>query len=245
MSKESGAESSQVAHVRDPSSVASPRRKSSRREKSQRSQKPTTFNHPILDDTSMNTAEILVLVTIAVGSVIIYLAIFPPEEEKEQLSTSIFNRPEEPIPEPSVTKDGKKYSTVWPNVPEKHRKCEDGGRHSGSLEVVTWETPEQGLGWGATEADESPSLKAEFEEEMKCNFEKFYEAWPMGFRWTCCGNPGDYKWGCDHHFYPGCRCDNCRFGYRLPAGFLDERNKSPHAKGLSLGQGNVHGQQIN
>jgi hypothetical protein len=67
-----------------------------------------------------------------------------------------------------VTKDGKKYSTVWSNVPENHRKCDDGGRHSGSLEIVTWETPvdeyhKEQMGWGCTLLEESAGLKKEFE----------------------------------------------------------------------------------
>jgi hypothetical protein len=34
----------------------------------------------------------------------------------------------------------KNYSTIWPNVPELIRKCEDGGCHTGNLEIVTWST---------------------------------------------------------------------------------------------------------
>jgi len=127
----------------------------------------------------MNTSEVLVLVTVAVGSVIIYLAVYPPEEEKgmcpwnckgiisdnylEQLSTSIFNRPAAPMPDPQFTKDGKQYQTVWPDVPEEHRMCEDGGRHSGSLELVTWDTPAEGLGWGCIVPEEAADHKKEFE----------------------------------------------------------------------------------
>jgi hypothetical protein len=67
------------------------------------------------------------------------------------------------MPDLSTTKDGKQYSTVWPNVPEKQRKCEDGGRHSGSLEIVTWETPEQDMGWACEPLDEAAALKTKFE----------------------------------------------------------------------------------
>ncbi len=28
-------------------------------------------------------------------------------------------------------------------------------------------------------------------------------------------------------------------GFKLPRGFVENRNKSPHAKGLTLGEGNV------
>jgi hypothetical protein len=78
---------------------------------------------------------------------------------------------------------------------------------------------------------------------MKGNFSKFYDYWPQGFRWTCCGLPGDYQWGCDHHF-PGCRCDKCKCGYKLPEGFVEKRDKSAHARSLKLGEGNVNGKSM-
>ena len=60
------------------------------------------------------------------------------------------------------------YNAIWHNVPEKIRKYEDGGRHSGKLELVTWETLGDGedmgpLGWGATLAEESDELREQFE----------------------------------------------------------------------------------
>ncbi|KAF8864875.1 hypothetical protein BDZ45DRAFT_496086 [Acephala macrosclerotiorum] len=143
------------------------------------------------------------------------------------------------------------HLTVWRNVPEKHRKCEDGGRHSGNLEVVTWDTPDHAdvallgpLGWGATIQEESEEMKQKFEVEFNGDFEKLYDYWPRAFRWTCCGLDGGYKYGCDSHVPGQCRCDNCRYGFKLPTGFIEERNKSAHAKGLTLGEGNVNGKDF-
>ena len=110
-----------------------------------------------------------------------------------------------------------------------------GGRHADELEIVTWNTPAgdelgEDLGWGACIIEEIQDLKNRFEvssymqitqhwkpidflflqNEVNFDFATFHEYWPQGFRWTCCGLPGDYKWDCGHHF-DGCRCDSCRY----------------------------------
>lgn len=43
------------------------------------------------------------------------------------------------------------------------RRCEDGALHEGKLELVTWDTPSEGLGWGACPKSESGDLKRQFE----------------------------------------------------------------------------------
>ncbi|KUJ23195.1 uncharacterized protein LY89DRAFT_679990 [Mollisia scopiformis] len=137
--------------------------------------------------------------------------------------------------------------TIWQNIPFKIRKCQDGGEHRGNLEIVTWDSVSElgePMGWGACLKEESEDLKQKFEVEMKGDFKNFYDYWPQGYRWTCCGLPGGYEWGCDSHFPGECKCDNCRYGYKLPKGFLEERNKSAHAKGLTLGEGNINGKEF-
>jgi hypothetical protein len=65
--------------------------------------------------------------------------------------------------------------------------CRDGNSHEGRLELITWDCPEEGKGWGAYFADESESLKRKFEIEFESDEEKLFDYWPRGFRWTCCG----------------------------------------------------------
>lgn len=70
-------------------------------------------------------------------------------------------------PEPAA-KPQKTYPTIWHDVPENIRRCDDGGRHDGALEIVTWDTPNDGtglspLGWGACVLGESEQLKDKFE----------------------------------------------------------------------------------
>lgn len=65
------------------------------------------------------------------------------------------------------------------------KKCRDGGKHDGKLELVTWSgTDEDGdkIGWGACLAEESDDLKKKFETEYNSNEEAFYKYWPQGFR---------------------------------------------------------------
>jgi hypothetical protein len=54
---------------------------------------------------------------------------------------------------------------------DKHRLCRDGNSHEGRLELITWDCPEEGKGWGAYFADESESLKRKFEIEFESNEE--------------------------------------------------------------------------
>ena len=86
---------------------------------------------------------------------------------------------------------------------EKYQKCADGGRHDGRLELITWDgVDEDGtkLGWGAVLIEEAEEHKKSFITEYESDEEKFFEYWPQGFRWTCCGMVGDAgEQGCDHH----------------------------------------------
>lgn len=103
---------------------------------------------------------------------------------------------------------------VWHDT---QRRCNDGANHEGRLELITWPTPaaatisEEDMGWGNCILEESEDLKKEFEIEYEGDEEKFYEYWPQGFRWTCCGVLGDQKFGCDHHGTgtKPCTCDFC------------------------------------
>lgn len=104
---------------------------------------------------------------------------------------------------------------VWYDA---HRRCDDGVNHEGRLELITWPSSaadtgeEEDLGWGACFVEESEDLKHKFETEYEGDEEKWYGCWPQGFRWTCCGVPGDQMFGCDHHGSgpTACTCDFCR-----------------------------------
>jgi len=120
---------------------------------------------------------------------------------------------------------------------DKHRKCDDGGRHEGRLELITWSLPDSDVGWGNCFKEESDDLKRQFEIEYGGDEEKFYGWWPQGFRWTCCGNEGDNTFGCDHHGTgkKPCSCDFCRAGRALPDKIYNE--KTPARHGLQLARG--------
>lgn len=97
---------------------------------------------------------------------------------------------------------------------EKYRKCKDGTKHEGQLELITWVCEEQGIGWGACFLEECDDLKERFETEFEGDLARFYEYRPHAFRWTCCGSKGStyYAYGCDHHGTGSkpCSCDFCR-----------------------------------
>jgi hypothetical protein len=95
---------------------------------------------------------------------------------------------------------------------DKHRKCRDGAKHEGQLELITWVCEEEALGFGACWFEECDDLKKVFETEFEGNLEKFYEYRPHAFRWTCCGMSGGMDYGCDHHGTGSkpCSCDFCR-----------------------------------
>ncbi|KAL1739556.1 hypothetical protein HDZ31DRAFT_46526 [Schizophyllum fasciatum] len=130
---------------------------------------------------------------------------------------------------------------TWYDSP-KYRKCDDGNMHEGALELVTWDAEEVNevgdkLGWGACVEEESDDLKRKYYEEFKGDDRKMFEYWPQGYRWTCCGMPGDMSYGCDHHGTGSkpCTCDYCRAGKMLPPRIYNE--KSQHRKGLKLSRG--------
>jgi hypothetical protein len=103
-------------------------------------------------------------------------------------------------------------SATWIDA---HRACEDGGKHEGTLELITWESTDSDgdrLGWGNVLIDEADELEKKFETEFNSSHEKLYEYRPQAFRWTCCGTQGDQDFGCDHHGSGSraCTCDFCR-----------------------------------
>ena len=62
-------------------------------------------------------------------------------------------------------------------MPEGIRRCDDGGRHDGSLELLTWECPDDGtglgaLGWGACFLEESEHLKDKFEVSRPSQYQR-------------------------------------------------------------------------
>ncbi|KAG2445471.1 hypothetical protein HXX76_000088 [Chlamydomonas incerta] len=123
---------------------------------------------------------------------------------------------------------------------DKHRKCEDGSEHEGELELITWNGKSddgQQLGWGAVMMEEAEDHKRSFETKYGGDQERFYEWWPQGFRWTCCGCTGDMPWGCDHHGKGSkpCKCDFCVMGKPLPANISPIT--SQQRVGLTLSRG--------
>ncbi|PPQ70359.1 hypothetical protein CVT26_013793 [Gymnopilus dilepis] len=120
---------------------------------------------------------------------------------------------------------------------DKHRKCEDGSRHEGKLELITWSNEEEGTGWGHCTVEEADDLRRSFETEYKGDEAKFFKYWPQGFRWTCCGTDGDMTFGCDHHGTGSkpCTCDYCKSGRSLPASIYFEKTAS--RQGLKLSRG--------
>jgi hypothetical protein len=111
---------------------------------------------------------------------------------------------------PTHKKACKKSSAVWY---DKHRKCRDGNKHEGRLELIIWSCPKEATGWGHCCKEESDDLRRKFEVEFGGDEEKFHEYWPQGFRWTCCGTDAGMEYGCDHHGSGSkpCTCDFCRF----------------------------------
>ena len=95
---------------------------------------------------------------------------------------------------------------------EQYRKCQDGAKHEGQLELISWVCEEEGTGWGACCFRDCDDLKERFETEFEGDLAKFYKYRPHAFRWTCCGMEGDMFYGCDHHGTGSkpCSCDFCR-----------------------------------
>jgi len=118
-----------------------------------------------------------------------------------------------------------KATPVWY---DKHRKCQDGSKHEGRLELITWACPEEETGWGACLTEESDDLRRKFETEFNSDLEKFHEYWPQGMRWSCCGLASDIPYGCDHHGSGSrpCTCDYCRGGEPLPDSIYHEKTAS-------------------
>lgn len=98
--------------------------------------------------------------------------------------------------------------------------CEDGGKHDGRLEIITWTglENEEKLGFGGVTLDEADLLQSIFIKDFKGDEEAFYKEWPQAFRWTCCGSAGNLEFGCDHHGTGStpCSCDFCISGHELP-----------------------------
>ncbi|KAF2665597.1 hypothetical protein BT63DRAFT_377316 [Microthyrium microscopicum] len=122
---------------------------------------------------------------------------------------------------------------------DRHRLCEDGSSHFGEIELITWEGEDydgQQYGWGGT-VEDPEGLKRKFEKEFRGDKGKFYDYWPSGFRWTCCGTIGDMKYGCDHHGTGPrpCTCDFCHMGKPLPDRLYSKETIT--RKGLTLSRG--------
>ncbi|KDQ17582.1 hypothetical protein BOTBODRAFT_29757 [Botryobasidium botryosum FD-172 SS1] len=120
---------------------------------------------------------------------------------------------------------------------DKHRKCDDQSLHEGRLELITWTLPGLDVGWANVYLNEVDDLKHKFEVEFGGDEEKFFEYWPQGFRWTCCGLDGAITYGCDHHGTgkKPCTCDFCRMGQPLPDSIYKEVDPARH--GLELPRG--------
>jgi len=120
---------------------------------------------------------------------------------------------------------------------DKYRKCQDGNKHEGDLELITWVCAKDGTGWGNCAMEESADLKRKFEDRYGGDQVKLYKYWPQAFRWTCCGTDADLKYGCDHHGSGSvpCTCDFCRMGKALPNGVYNEQSAS--RMGLQLRRG--------
>ncbi|CAL8585017.1 hypothetical protein XPA_010597 [Xanthoria parietina] len=134
-------------------------------------------------------------------------------------------------------------SQIWY---DKYRKCKDGNKHEGRLELITWSTPanehedwSEDMGWGNVIVAEAEDLKRKFEREMNGDEAKLYKYWPQAFRWTCCDTVGNQRYGCDHHGRGStpCSCDFCKMGKRIPDGLHNKRVNSAAGKGLKFSRG--------
>ena len=105
-------------------------------------------------------------------------------------------------------------ASLVPQWYDRYRKCKDGNRHEGRLELITWEGSSGGekMGWGNCIIEDCGDLKRKFEDEFGGDEKRMYDYWPQGFRWTCCGLEGDSRFGCDHHGAgtKPCSCDFCQ-----------------------------------
>ncbi|KAJ3303167.1 hypothetical protein HDV03_004155 [Kappamyces sp. JEL0829] len=121
------------------------------------------------------------------------------------------------------------------------RTCEDGSRHEGRLELVTWSGTFQdlSLGWGAFAPDECEEAIARYTgaEFQNGNDALFHAYSPHSYRWTCCGTPGDSNLGCDHHGSSSapCTCDFCIAGQPIPQSTWDDHEY--YRRGLVLSRG--------
>jgi len=119
----------------------------------------------------------------------------------------------------------------------RHRKCDDGSHYETCLELITWTLPGSDVGWGNVILEEQDSLKRKFEVEYGGDEGKFFDYWPQGFRWTCCGVEGSNSYGCYHHGTgrKSCTCDFCKMGQPLPDSIYEEATPSRHGLELSRG----------
>lgn len=130
---------------------------------------------------------------------------------------------------------------------DRFRKCDDGNRHFGTLDLITWDgidpdCEDMELGWGGVVREEAAEHKEKFEKEYGSDKGKFCEYWPGAFRWTCCGMRAIEGWaGCDHHGHPDapspCTCDFCKAGRPLSDRIHNKRVRSQAAQGLALRRG--------
>ncbi|KAK0484892.1 hypothetical protein IW261DRAFT_865427 [Armillaria novae-zelandiae] len=120
---------------------------------------------------------------------------------------------------------------------DRYRLSQDGSKHFGKLELITWKCPEEGTGWGHVVVEEEEYMKNKFQNESGGDQRKFYKYWPQGFRWTCCGMDGSMTFGCDHHGTgpSPCTCDFCKMGEPLPNSIYHEQSAT--RMGLRLPRG--------
>ncbi|KAF7306000.1 hypothetical protein HMN09_00754500 [Mycena chlorophos] len=120
---------------------------------------------------------------------------------------------------------------------DKYRICQDGVKHEGRLELITWDTPERGLGWGGARKEDAEALRKEFKTVFGGDEEKFYWCWPQAFRWTCCGTDAGMNDSCNHHGSGSkpCTCDFCRMAKSLPDSVYMREEPARH--GLKLRRG--------
>ncbi|KAH6883776.1 hypothetical protein BKA70DRAFT_1391112 [Coprinopsis sp. MPI-PUGE-AT-0042] len=122
-----------------------------------------------------------------------------------------------------------------------YRACQDGSVHEGKLELITWdfhdEEDDTDVGWGGVFIEEVEDHKKTFHEKYNGDLKRFFNYWPQGFRWTCCGMGGDQNFGCDHHGAGAkpCTCDFCRMGEPLPDSIYNAVSQSEY--GLKLRRG--------
>ncbi|KAH6890921.1 hypothetical protein BKA70DRAFT_1408699, partial [Coprinopsis sp. MPI-PUGE-AT-0042] len=108
---------------------------------------------------------------------------------------------------------------------------------SSSLGTSMMKKTTRTLDGGGVFIEEVEDHKKTFHEKYNGDLKRFFNYWPQGFRWTCCGMGGDQNFGCDHHGAGAkpCTCDFCRMGEPLPDSIYNAVSQSEY--GLKLRRG--------